>query len=126
MKLVDICAKELTEWPELHSNDFKVKWLVQNANGEISGWEQDGDLVLEEGKWDILRSCPVDYYGVADLAEDYATAKVTYEDYRRATAKKREFNRAAALADLVRLIDGAATDDKTIAQAIYDAGYRKP
>lgn len=126
MKLADICAKYFTEWPELSGDDFKVKWLVQNVNGEISGWEDDGDLVLAEGKWDILRSCPVVYYGVSELAEDYATAKVTYEDWRRASTKKREYNRSKILDDLVRLIDGAAADDKTIAQAIYDAGYRKP
>lgn len=126
MKLADICAKYFTEWPELSGDDFKVKWLVQNANGEISGWEDDGDLVLKEGKWDILRSYPVDYYGVSEPAEDYATAKVTYEDWRRASTKKREYNRSETLDDLVRLIDGAAVDDKTIAQAIYDAGYRKP
>jgi ribosome-associated protein YbcJ (S4-like RNA binding protein) len=37
-----------------------------------------------------------------------------------------ERRRAKILNDLVSLIDGAAADDKTIAQAIYDAGYRKP
>lgn len=36
-----------------------------------------------------------------------------------------ERSRPAILDDLVRLIDGAASADKTIAQAIYDAGYRK-
>lgn len=44
----------------------------------------------------------------------------------RPTEYSLEKDRAATLDDLVRLIDGAAADDKTIAQAIYDAGYRKP
>lgn len=34
-------------------------------------------------------------------------------------------DRAKQLSDLVDLIDGADAADKTIAQAIYDAGYRK-
>lgn len=37
-----------------------------------------------------------------------------------------EAKRAKILSDLVSLIDGADAEDKTIAQAIYDAGYRKP
>lgn len=34
--------------------------------------------------------------------------------------------RQATLAHLVQLIEGADAADKTIAEAIYDAGYRKP
>lgn len=37
-----------------------------------------------------------------------------------------EAKRAKILSDIVNLIDSAAANDKTIAQAIYDAGYRKP
>lgn len=54
---------------------------------------------------------------------DQATAKC-FRPIRTAEQLAAE-TRKAALNDLVRLIEGADAADKTIAEVIYDAGYRK-
>lgn len=57
----------------------------------------------------------------------YGTSEANCEERPEASAAALR-NKACdeILSDLVTLIDGADSADKTIAQAIYDAGYRKP
>lgn len=88
MKLVEILARELDEWPD-EGGEYDVKFITQTARGCIETWEDDGLLVFQCGEWSIRRSIPVDelVFEQHELATDHATAIVTREMWEAERAR---------------------------------------
>jgi len=74
MKLVELLAREITEWPK---DGFKVRYLTQDGDGWIASWEDDGPLIFAGDHWKIADSCPVDQLTKEDLAEDHKESIIT-------------------------------------------------
>jgi len=75
MKLVDILARELSEW---------VAWgekIVQDDDGYIVAFETDAELKCVDGDWKGPSCDPI---CVLDLADDYKTSIVTRAQWQAA------------------------------------------
>lgn len=127
MKLINILARDLKTWPTgavFAVQDRESGTTVKFA-GEGHSSVRVGLLGLP-GVWQSRNWCFTSEFDfITELSDDWSTAVVSKSAWKQACSAEFEHNRAATLDDLVRLIDGAAADGKTIAEAIYDAGYRK-
>lgn len=72
MKLAEMLAKELEEWPE------GVGCYAQDWDSCCYGWTT-AELYNENGLWYSGKGCVVEAIGVRILADDYDTAIVTKE-----------------------------------------------
>lgn len=76
MKLVQLLAKELKEWPE------NIEFLAQNSNGRVFGWvgppKYYGDQWILNGDCDIVGSGVV----AIDLSDDYKSSLATKSQWQ--------------------------------------------
>lgn len=60
MKLVQLLAKELKEWPEDDEGSDPILFITQDASGEIFSWNDNGELKFADGRWYMQGTIPFD------------------------------------------------------------------
>ena len=60
MKLVQLLAKELNEWPEYDEGSDPILFITQDASGEIFSWNDNGELKFADGRWYMQGTIPFD------------------------------------------------------------------
>ena len=60
MKLVQLLAKELKEWPEYDEGSDPILFITQDASGEIFSWNDNGELKFADGRWYMQGTIPFD------------------------------------------------------------------
>lgn len=60
MKLVQLLAKELKEWPEDDEGSDPILFITQNASGAIFSWNDNGELKFVDGQWYMQGTIPFD------------------------------------------------------------------
>ena len=60
MKLVQLLAKKLKEWPEDDEGSDPILFITQNASGEIFSWNDNGELKFADGRWYMQGTIPFD------------------------------------------------------------------
>ena len=60
MKLVQLLANELKEWPEDDEGSDPILFITQNASGEIFSWNDNGELKFADGRWYMQGTIPFD------------------------------------------------------------------
>lgn len=60
MKLVQLLAKELKEWPEDDEGSDPILFITQHASGEIFSWNDNGELKFADGRWYMQGTIPFD------------------------------------------------------------------
>lgn len=83
MRLVELLARELDEWPE-YDHFQEILCITQDDDMATNLWEYF-DPHYYGGAWGYPKDTPVDYLEINELATDHATAIVTrkmWEDER--------------------------------------------
>jgi hypothetical protein len=83
MELVQILARELSEWPE------GVASMSQDSDEQVSHYERTDQMwtIAYEGSWNSDGYLPVSRFTVSGLATDHATAIVTREMWEAERAR---------------------------------------
>lgn len=80
MKLIELLARELKEWP--NDPDYDVTSMTQRADGDIDTWDRTGHS-FTGGEWFISGTIPVDRFNFENgvIADDHTTAIVTRDEW---------------------------------------------
>lgn len=60
MKLVELLAKELKEWPEIDECSDPILFITQDSSGTIFSWNDNGELKFVDGQWYMQGTIPFD------------------------------------------------------------------
>lgn len=118
MKLVDILARDLKEWPE----EFKVLFVTQDQDGRLYGW-QDSHPECLSGEWVWRKERPARDLaswrpGKFDGAEDRSTSIVTRSQWQAAVDALKAGEQASP-EDKVHVSHGAILRDEALRSLQY-------
>lgn len=101
MKLVEILARELSEWPDC------VVSMSQDSDLQVSHYESTDQVgSTRYGRWDNSGYIPCSRFTVSGLATDYATSIVTREMWEAEKCKLRSVEDTTALLDALEALPG--------------------
>ena len=84
MKLVQLLAKELNEWPEYDEGSDPILFITQDASGEIFSWNDNGELKFADGRWYMQGTIPFDelIFDGSETCSDCSSAIVREEQWQ--------------------------------------------
>lgn len=83
MKLVQLLAKELKEWPEDDEGSDPILFITQNASGAIFSWNDNGELKFVDGQWYMQGTIPFDdvIFDGSEICSDCSSAIVREDQW---------------------------------------------
>lgn len=83
MKLVQLLAKELKEWPLGLDGDPSL-FLTQEGDGWLRSWDDNGDLSFNGHGWSMKGTIPCEDFGMLEenLASDLSKAIITKDQWQ--------------------------------------------
>lgn len=84
MKLVELLAKELKEWPEIDECSNPILFITQDSSGEIFSWNDNGDLKFVGGQWYMQGAIPFDevIFDGSETCSDCSSAIVREDQWQ--------------------------------------------
>lgn len=84
MKLVQLLAKELKEWPEDDEGSDPILFITQHASGEIFSWNDNGELKFADGRWYMQGTIPFDevIFDGSETCSDCSSAIVREDQWQ--------------------------------------------
>ena len=89
MKLVQLLAKELKEWPEIDECSDPILFITQDSSGAIFSWNDNGELKFVDGQWYMQGTIPFDevIFDGSETCSDCSSA-IAREDQWQAEREK--------------------------------------
>ena len=83
MKLVQLLAKELKEWPLGLDGDPSI-FLTQEGDGWLRSWDDNGELSFNGHSWSMKGTIPCEDFGMLEenLASDLSKAIITKDQWQ--------------------------------------------
>ena len=84
MKLVQLLAKELKEWPDVDECSDPICFITQDASGVIFSWNDNGELKFVDGQWYMQGTIPFDevIFDGSETCSDCSSAIVREEQWQ--------------------------------------------
>lgn len=84
MKLVQLLAKELKEWPETDECSDPILFITQDSSGTIFSWNDNGELKFVDGQWYMQGTIPFDevIFDGSETCSDCSSAIVTQDQWQ--------------------------------------------
>lgn len=91
MKLVQLLAKELKEWPLGLDGDPSL-FLTQEGDGWLRSWDDNGELSFNGHSWSMKGTIPCEDFGMLEenLASDLSKAIITKDQWQAEREKMNE------------------------------------
>ncbi|QHJ79383.1 MAG: hypothetical protein [Bacteriophage sp.] len=84
MKLVELLAKELKEWPEIDECSNPILFITQDSSGIIFSWNDNGELKFVDGQWYMQGTIPFDevIFDGSETCSDCSSAIVSEDQWQ--------------------------------------------
>lgn len=84
MKLVQLLAKELKEWPEIDECSDPILFITQDSSGTIFSWNDNGELKFVDGQWYMQGTIPFDevIFDGSETCSDCSSAIVREDQWQ--------------------------------------------
>lgn len=92
MKLVQLLAKELKEWPEIDEFSDPILFITQDSSGTIFSWNDNGELKFVDGQWYMQGTIPFDevIFDGSETCSDCSSAIVREDQWQAESEKMNE------------------------------------
>lgn len=84
MKLLELLAKQLKEWPEIDECSDPILFITQDSSGTIFSWNDNGELKFVDGQWYMQGTIPFDevIFDGSETCSDCSSAIVREDQWQ--------------------------------------------